>query len=104
MLDNGLEVGALETWVDLYYCLIPWKEIHSYKIEPINWRSMWLTCNYLTTIIPPNHHRQDGWPKKKSTGDVDEWSNQSQKLSRRYMTVTCSKSNNKVQNSKCFKG
>ncbi|XP_052625748.1 uncharacterized protein LOC111897900 [Lactuca sativa] len=104
-----------------------YKWVH--KVEPIKGRSMWPKSECPTKLIPPPHRTQVGRPKKKrrqsegerlskkqkaSQGDgvnaAQEGGSQKptndgvQKLSRKHISVTCSKCKNKGHNSRTCKG
>lgn len=107
MSSNGVNVVP-EAWVDTSYRLTTWKEMYSFKIEPINGRMLWDTTNCPTTLMPPNHHKQVGRPKKKRKKTSEEM-NQKQvgtsgKLSRKGKTVTCDKCKHPGHNSRTCKG
>ncbi|KAI7729489.1 hypothetical protein M8C21_014854 [Ambrosia artemisiifolia] len=53
---NGGRVGALESWVNPVYTIERWRQIYSFKINPINGRALWPKCDVPTTLLPPNHH------------------------------------------------
>nr|KAJ0202464.1 hypothetical protein LSAT_V11C600303020 [Lactuca sativa] len=94
MLMNGSILARLSTWKAMYFN----------KIDPLNGRSMWPKSDYPFTLNPPKHKTQVGRPKKKRRRGVDELNNQAGKLSRKYLTSTCSKCHNKGHNSKTCKG
>nr|KAJ0184843.1 hypothetical protein LSAT_V11C900494740 [Lactuca sativa] len=116
-------------WVHKVYWLETWQKAYSFKVEPIKGRPMWPKSNCPTKLIPPPHHTQVGRPKKKrrqsegerlskrqkaSAGDgVNEMQGENsqgprndgvQKLSRKHVSVTCSKCKNKGHNSRTCKG
>ncbi|CAI9271781.1 unnamed protein product [Lactuca saligna] len=116
-------------WVHKVYWLETWQKAYSFKVEPIKGRPMWPKSNCPTKLIPPPHHTQVGRPKKKrrqsegerlskrqkaSEGDgVNEMQGENsqgprndgvQKLSRKHVSVTCSKCKNKGHNSRTCKG
>nr|KAJ0190181.1 hypothetical protein LSAT_V11C800400300 [Lactuca sativa] len=116
-------------WVHKVYFLETWKKAYSFKVEPIKGRSMWPKSECPTKLIPPPHRTQVGRPKKKrrqsegerlskkqkaSQGDgvnaAQEGGSQKptndgvQKLSRKHISVTCSKCKNKGHNSRTCKG
>nr|KAJ0217465.1 hypothetical protein LSAT_V11C300152520 [Lactuca sativa] len=62
---HALNVGVPEEWVHATYWLKTWKEMYSFKIEPINGRRMWEKFPCPTTLLPPNHHVPIGRPRKK---------------------------------------
>ncbi|XP_052624980.1 uncharacterized protein LOC128132443 [Lactuca sativa] len=103
-IQNGEKAQQPEYWVHPCYKLETWRAMYCNKIDPINGRSMWPKSRCPTTLIPPTHHTQVGRPKKKRRRAIDEASNQSKKLSRKFLTVTCSKCHNKGHNSRTCKG
>ncbi|KAI3665913.1 hypothetical protein L6452_44548 [Arctium lappa] len=106
MAANGSDVVP-ESWVDNSYRLSTWKEMYSFKIEPINGSMLWEKDNCPTTLVPPNHHKQVGRPKKKrrkTTEELSQRSGDNGKMSRKGKTVTCDKCKNKGHNSRTCKG
>nr|KAJ0211729.1 hypothetical protein LSAT_V11C400224450 [Lactuca sativa] len=91
-IQNGEKAQQPEYWVQ-----------HGGKY-PINGRSMWPKSRCPTTLKPPTHHTQVGRPKKKRRRAIDEPTNQSKNLSRKFLTFTCSKCHNKGHNSRTCKG
>lgn len=85
------------------YRLDTWKEVYSFKVEPINGRVMWPKSDCPTTLTAPPHHTQVGRPKKKRKKTIEEMS-QGTKLTRGGKTVTCLKCHNKGHNSRTCKG
>ena len=99
-----------------------WKNAYSYKVEPIKGRIMWPKSLCPTTLVPPIHHTQPGRPTKKRKKSEDEKLSQSQrgsqsqtgthgvsqeegckvgpdgvqKLTRKYVSVTCANAKTKV--------
>ena len=53
-------------------------------------QDLW-TKSGLAPIIPPNHHKQLGRPKKVRRREADEPSNSSQKMRRLFAVMTCTK-------------
>nr|KAJ0194401.1 hypothetical protein LSAT_V11C800437320 [Lactuca sativa] len=102
-MQNGSECGDPEAWVSKCYWLSTWNAMYQHTIDPINGRSMWPRSDCPTTLLPPKHHKQVGRPKKKRKRAVDE-PTQSTKLSRKHLTVTCSKCHNKGHNARTCKG
>nr|KAJ0199300.1 hypothetical protein LSAT_V11C600321330 [Lactuca sativa] len=113
MADNGEQVGELYTYVHKVYWLETWKSMYSFTVDPIKGRS--IDCP--TTLTPPPHHKQPGRPKKKRRQTADEKSVsqsqkenpqqgqcESQKLTRKFVSVTCSKCKNKGHNARTCKG
>ena len=89
---NGGEVASLETWVHPYYHLDTWKKMYSFKIKPVNGRSMWPTINCPIKITPPKHHKQIGRPKKSRRKTAEELSQplvKGTRLQKIGKTVTC---------------
>lgn len=130
MTKNSEDVGDIYRWVNKVYWLDTWKNAYSYKVEPIKGRIMWPKSLCPTTLIPPIHHKQPGRPTKKRKKSEDEKLSQSQrgsqsqtgthgvsqeegckvgpdgvqKLTRKYVSVTCAKCKNKGHNSRTCKG
>nr|KAJ0226599.1 hypothetical protein LSAT_V11C100026480 [Lactuca sativa] len=98
MADNGEKVGELYTYVHKVYWLETWKSMYSLTVD--QGRSMWPTSDCPTTLTPPPHPKQPGRPKKKRRQTADEKS----KLTRKFVSVTCSKCKNKCHNAKTCKG
>nr|GEU77612.1 reverse transcriptase domain-containing protein [Tanacetum cinerariifolium] len=92
MCMNGIDVEVVETWVHPCYWLDTWKQVYSFKIEPINGNSMWRKCSVPTTLTPPVHHKQIGRPRKKRkrSANKDTRIFKNGKLSRCFKSVTCS--------------
>nr|KAJ0209523.1 hypothetical protein LSAT_V11C400203970 [Lactuca sativa] len=97
------ECGDPEAWMSKCYWLSTWNAIYQHTIDPINKRSMWPRSDCPTTLLPPKHHKQVGRPKKKRKRVTDK-PTQSTTLSRKYLTVTCSKYHNKGHNVGTCKG
>ncbi|CAI9293426.1 unnamed protein product [Lactuca saligna] len=73
MRKNNKDVGLLESWVHPTYRLKTWKEMYSFKIEPINGRRMWEKYPFPTTLLPLKHYVPIGRPKKKrKKSDVED--------------------------------
>ncbi|CAI9283347.1 unnamed protein product [Lactuca saligna] len=73
MRKNNKDVGLPESWVHPTYWLKTWKEMYSFKIEPINRKRMWEKYPCPTTFLPPKHHVPIGRPKKKrKKSDVED--------------------------------
>ncbi|CAI9279938.1 unnamed protein product [Lactuca saligna] len=106
MRKNSKDVGIPETWVHEVYWLKTWKQMYSFKIEPINGRSMWEKSVCPTTLVPPKHHVTIGRPKKKrrkSAYEIDDMV-KGNSASRILQSVTCSKCNNIGHNARSCKG
>ncbi|KAL7585136.1 uncharacterized protein LOC111901662 [Lactuca sativa] len=92
MRKNKQNVSVPEEWVRSTYWLKTWKEMYSFKIEPINVRRMWENpCP--TTLLPPNHHvliRRLRKKKRKSTVELEDIV-KGGRASRKDNSVTCSK-------------
>ncbi|KAL4563559.1 hypothetical protein LXL04_027602 [Taraxacum kok-saghyz] len=99
---NGENAQEPEQWVHPCYRLDTWKAMYFNKIDPINGRSMWPKSVCPTTLVAPKHHIQT--QKKKRRRAADEPKNQTRKLSRKFLTVTCGKCHNKGHNSRTCKG
>ena len=108
MASNGSKVGLPEDWVASTYWLQTWKQMYSFKIEPINGREYWPKSACPTTLVAPYHHKQIGRPKKKRKKGVDEKlsgiEGKETKLSRTGKTVTCAKCKKQGHNSRTCKG
>nr|KAJ0228592.1 hypothetical protein LSAT_V11C100027530 [Lactuca sativa] len=117
---NKTENGANVPDVHPCYRLSTSRAMYLIKIDPVNGRSMWPKSNRPFTLTPPKHHTQVlistmlniyfecqllslcfnyniyiGRPKKRRRRGVDEPKSQPTKLSRKFLTVTCSKCHNK---------
>nr|KAJ0220444.1 hypothetical protein LSAT_V11C200094290 [Lactuca sativa] len=105
-VEHGAKnVPPLEEWVHPCYRLSTWNEMYKYKVQPINGRSMWPKSDCPTTLTPPKHTTQVGRPKKKrKRAQTEEPNNQGKSLTRKFLTVTCSKCKNKGHNSRSCKG
>ncbi|KAI3791870.1 hypothetical protein L2E82_05734 [Cichorium intybus] len=115
MADNGETVKEMYTYVHKVYWLETWKTAYSFKVDPIKGRSMWPRSECPTVLTPPPHHKVVGRPKKKRKQSEDERKftqsqkgsqnqSQSQKLTRKFVTVTCGKCKHKGHNSRTCKG
>ncbi|KAI3733169.1 hypothetical protein L1987_64387 [Smallanthus sonchifolius] len=90
---NGQRVGALESWVNLVYTMERWRQVYSFKVNPLNGMSLWPRCQVPTTLTPPNHHTQVGRPKKArkiSALEMDEMTKRG-RLSKKNSKGTCGK-------------
>nr|KAJ0185876.1 hypothetical protein LSAT_V11C900488930 [Lactuca sativa] len=112
-------VGELYTYVHKVYWLDTWKEMYSFKVEPIKGRAMWPKSDCPTTLVPPSHNKAIGMPKKKMKITIEERieiqqrkrqansrsqnDNETQSLSRKFLTVTCSKCKQKGHNARTCK-
>lgn len=129
-MTNNSEEGDIYRWVHKVYWLDTWKQAYSYKVEPIKGRIMWPKTLCPNKLTPPPHHKQAGRPKKKRKQGEDERLSQSQRgsrrqrvsqpvsqeegsrvgvdgverISRKFVTVTCAKCKNKGHNSRTCKG
>nr|KAJ0221265.1 hypothetical protein LSAT_V11C200084130 [Lactuca sativa] len=125
--DHGECVQELHTYVHKVHWLQTWKTAYGYKVEPIKGRAMWPRSECPMQITPPPHRNQPGRPKRKRRQSMEEKSqsksqSQSQrsdvgpseihghgphgggKLTRKFVSVTCSKCGNKGHNSRTCKG
>ena len=114
MAAFGEDVGELYTYVHKVYWLDTWKEMYSFKVDPIKGIAMWPKSGIPITILPPPHHTQPGRPKKKRKVTADEksqvkkgksqgvWSGT--KLSRKFLKVTCGKCKKTGHNSRSCNG
>ncbi|KAM0039326.1 putative transcription factor interactor and regulator CCHC(Zn) family [Helianthus debilis subsp. tardiflorus] len=83
-----------------------WKEVYSFRVNPINGRTLWTRVNAPTTITPPKHHTQVGRPKKlrkRSAVELEEMT-QSGRLSKKHTKGACSKCKKTGHNSRTCKG
>ncbi|CAI9288715.1 unnamed protein product [Lactuca saligna] len=98
-------VPPLEEWVHPCYRLSTWNEMYKYKVQPINGRSVSPKSDCPKTLTPPKHTKQAGRPKKKrKRAQTEEPNNEGKSLTRKFLTVTCSKCKNKGHNSRSCKG
>ena len=125
--DHGECVHELHTYVHKVHWLQTWKTTYGYKVEPIKGRALWPRSECPMQITPPPHRNQPGRPKRKRRQSMEEKSqsksqSQSQrsdvgpseihghgphgsgKLTRKFVSVTCSKCGNKGHNSRTCKG
>ncbi|KAL4575660.1 hypothetical protein LXL04_022511 [Taraxacum kok-saghyz] len=65
MAKYGEHVGELYTYVHKVYWLDTWKEMYSFKVEPIKGRAMWPKSDCPITLLPPPHYNTPGRPKEK---------------------------------------
>ncbi|XP_021985304.1 uncharacterized protein LOC110881320 [Helianthus annuus] len=103
---TGGRVGALESWVHPVYTMDRWKWVYSFKVNPINGRTLWVKIQLPTTIVPPKHHTQVGRPKKlrkRSAIELEELT-QSGRLSKKHTKAACTKCKNTEHNSRTCKG
>nr|KAJ0210916.1 hypothetical protein LSAT_V11C400206670 [Lactuca sativa] len=94
---GGKKVPDIEAWVHP-------ADMYSHKIDPINGKSMWRKSACPFILMPPKHHIQVGRPKKKRKIAVGEVVTTGKNLSRKYITITCSKCGNKGHNQRSCKG
>ncbi|KAI3500877.1 hypothetical protein L1887_36704 [Cichorium endivia] len=119
MGDSGEKVGELYTYVNKVYWMDTWKNAYSYKIDPIKGRSMWPKSPCPFKLTPPPHHTQPGRPKTKRKRSADERNSsqskkinetqtqggsQTQRLTKKFVSVTCGKCHNRGHNSRTCKG
>nr|KAJ0185293.1 hypothetical protein LSAT_V11C900488940 [Lactuca sativa] len=119
MAENNEKVGELYTYVHKVYWHDTWKKMYSFKVEPIKGRAMWPKSDCPTTLVPPPHNKAIGIPKKKRRITIEERieiqqrkrqanslcqnDNETQSLSRKFLTVTCSKCKQKGHNARTCK-
>ncbi|KAL4587996.1 hypothetical protein LXL04_000874 [Taraxacum kok-saghyz] len=101
---GGKKVPEIEAWVHPIYWLETWADMYSFKVDPINGRTMWSKAPCPTTLTAPKHQIQVGRPKKKRKRAQGEVVTTGKNLSRKYITVTCSKCGNKGHNQRSCKG
>nr|KAJ0216526.1 hypothetical protein LSAT_V11C300153300 [Lactuca sativa] len=106
MKRNTKDVGIPESFVYPCYWLSSWKEMYSFKVSPINGRSMWENSTIPTTLLPPKHRVPIGRPKKKRTISIVEKEDfvRGNTASRAHRSVTCTKCNNVGHNARTCKG
>ncbi|KAI3509052.1 hypothetical protein L1887_24076 [Cichorium endivia] len=106
MRKNKQDTGLPETWVHPTYWLKTWKDMYSFKIEPINGRRMWQKYACPTTLLPPKHHVPIGRPKKKRTKSALELEDMTKgsRASRKEKSVTCSACKKVGHNKRSCKG
>ncbi|CAI9262685.1 unnamed protein product [Lactuca saligna] len=121
-VDHGERVHELHTYVHKVHWLQTWKTAYGYKVEPIKGRALWPRSECPMQITPPPHRNQPGRPKRKRRQSMEEKSqSQSQrsdvgpseihghgphgsgKLTRKFVSMTCSKCGNKGHNSRTCK-
>ncbi|KAJ0454764.1 putative transcription factor interactor and regulator CCHC(Zn) family [Helianthus annuus] len=103
---NGGRVGALESWVHPVYTMERWKQVYSFRVNPINGRTLWTKVHAPTTITPPKYHTQVGRPNKlrqRSVVELEEMT-QSGRLSKKHTKGVCSKCKKTGYNSRTCKG
>ncbi|KAK9050240.1 hypothetical protein SSX86_030792 [Deinandra increscens subsp. villosa] len=103
---NSEDVGHLESWVNPVYTMERWKQVYSFRINPINGRTLWVNSDVPTTLTPPTHHIPVGRPKKarkRSVGEMEDQNNTG-RLSKKHTVITCSKCGNKGHNQRTCKG
>lgn len=106
MALNREAVGLVESWVHPCYWLDTWKQVYSFKVEPINGSNMWFKSPCPTNLSPPLHHTQPGRPKKKrrrSANESEPVVKSGNKVSCQ-RTVSCSKCGNMGHNSRSCTG
>ena len=90
MADNDMDVGLPESWVHKSYTLETWKEVYSFKVNPVQGPQFWEKFDCPTTLLPPKQVPQIGRPQKKrkrSAGEINMV--KGGKLTRQGKTVTC---------------
>lgn len=105
MIDHGNDVGLPEDWVHRSYKLETWREVYSFKVNPVNGRQQWEKFDCPTTLLPPKTVPKIGRPqknRKKSAGELEMVKDG--KLSRKGKLVTCLKCRGTGHNSRSCKG
>ncbi|XP_076958665.1 uncharacterized protein LOC143634477 [Bidens hawaiensis] len=90
---NGGKGGSIESWVHPVHTMDRWRQVDSFKINPINGRPLWPKSEVPTVLTPPKHNKQAGRPKKvrkRSAVELEEMT-QGGKLSRKETKGVCSK-------------
>nr|KAJ0203450.1 hypothetical protein LSAT_V11C500268630 [Lactuca sativa] len=72
MRRNNGAIGIPETFVHECYWLSTWRNMYSFKVDPINGRRMWIKSPCPTTLLPPKHRVPIGRPKKKRRKSATE--------------------------------
>nr|GEW52573.1 reverse transcriptase domain-containing protein [Tanacetum cinerariifolium] len=70
---NGMDGRLPEDWVHQSYTLQTWRNVHFFKVNPVNARKYWGNFDCPTTLLPPKQHPQIGRPpkkRKKSAGET----------------------------------
>ncbi|XP_076916079.1 uncharacterized protein LOC143575654 [Bidens hawaiensis] len=100
MQANGKQCMIPEKLVNPIYMLETWKKVYSFKVFPINGWSMWPRSQVPTILVPPNHHKPIGRPKKVRKKSITELEDitKGNKLSKKNSTMTCSKCKQKGHN------
>ncbi|XP_022003716.1 uncharacterized protein LOC110901180 [Helianthus annuus] len=83
-----------------------WKQVYTFKVYPINGKSMWPRSLLPTTITPPYYHKSVGWPKKarrKTTSELEDIT-EGRRLRKVGTSGTCGKCGNTVHNSRSCNG
>lgn len=106
MRRNNGAIGIPETFVHECYWLSTWRNMYSFKVDPINGRRLWIKSPCPTTLLPPKHRVPIGRPKKKRRKSATEKEDmiKGNTVSRAQKTVTCTKCNNKGHNARTCKG
>ncbi|KAK9076157.1 hypothetical protein SSX86_004490 [Deinandra increscens subsp. villosa] len=102
--DHSEDVSELLSWVNPIYTIKRWKEVYSHRVKPINGPANWEKIEMPTTLTPPTHHTQVGRPKKARKRSAGEMENGTGRMSKKNMTITCSKCGNKGHNQRTCKG
>ncbi|KAD3337257.1 hypothetical protein E3N88_32777 [Mikania micrantha] len=82
------------------------QKVYSFKIFPINGKSLWPRSVVPTILTPPTHHKPVGRPKKarkKSAVEIEDMT-RGGRLSKKNTTVTCDKCRNKGHNRRICNG
>ncbi|XP_076905840.1 uncharacterized protein LOC143561732 [Bidens hawaiensis] len=97
---NGGRVGAVESWVNPVHRMDTWRQVYSFKINPINGRPLWPRSQMHTALTPPKHNKQVGRPKKARKRSAFELEDLTQggKLSKKETKGACSKCGNTGHN------
>ncbi|XP_076928344.1 uncharacterized protein LOC143592251 [Bidens hawaiensis] len=72
---SGRRVGAVESWVHPVHRMDTWRQVYSFRINPINGRPLWPKSQVPTALTPPKHNKQVGRPKKsrkRSTFELED--------------------------------
>ncbi|XP_076919680.1 putative protein FAR1-RELATED SEQUENCE 10 [Bidens hawaiensis] len=98
--SNGGRVGAVESWVNPVHRMDTWRQVYSFKINPINGRPLWPRSQMHTALTPPKHNKKVGRPKKARKRSAFELEDLTQggKLSKKETKGACSKCGNTGHN------
>ncbi|XP_022033091.2 uncharacterized protein LOC110934216 [Helianthus annuus] len=100
------QVGLPESFVHPVYRMDRWKQVYTFKVYPINGKSMWPRSLLPTTITPPYYHKSVGRPKKtrrKAASELEDIT-KGRRLRKVGTSGTCGKCGNTGHNSRSCNG